>query len=340
MCEHIINNIPCNKKTKYGCYCWTHRNNHLLDKDNFIIYDRFTNKHSDYSKNVILDNLKKNNIPCKNNEKKEILYIKLTDLFKKLDKYDNHSITLIQSHYKKRYKDKMNNLKGPGYTNKSLCNNTEDFFTYDSVNDIENKYFTSFKDNNGFIWCFDIRSINKLLENDNKNPYTREIFPNEFLNRIKIQTNSLKQKNVKMNYNSEIIKERKENIKQITVDLFSEIEISGYDCNINWFLNLNLERLKKLYRVLEDIWNYRAQLTDEVKRNLVPPNGRIFTRPVHQVNRLTNKRELQELIINDVSKFKNAVTSGDKTLGFMYFLVGLSHVSADCWNTYYHLLLL
>ena len=46
------------------------------------------------------------------------------------------------------------------------------------------------------------------------------------------------------------------------------------------------------------------------------------------------------LIINDVSKFKNAVTNGDKTLGFMYFLVGLSHVSADCWNTYYHLLLL
>ena len=167
-----------------------------------------------------------------------------------------------------------------------------------------------------------------------------KLFPKEFLDRVKIQTNSLKQKNIKMNYNSEIIKERKENIKQITVDLFSEIEISGYDCNINWFLNLNLERLKKLYRVLEDIWNYRAQLTDEVKRNIVPPNGRIFTRPVYQVNRLTNKRELQELIINDVSKFKNAVTNGDKTLGFMYFLVGLSHVSVDCWNTYCHLLLL
>ena len=37
--------------------------------------------------------------------------------------------------------------------------------------------------------------------------------------------------------------------------------------------------------------------------------------------RMSNRRELQK-IINDVSKFKTAVTPDDKRLGFMYFLMG------------------
>jgi len=339
MCEHVNENMKCNKKTKYGNYCYKHRSCFLCN-ENYTIFNRFTNKESDYTIFQLRSTLHKNKISINKSQKKKELFDIYINFTKSLNNYDIDKLIKIQKFIKKRSHDNNIRLKGPGFLNRELCNNSEDFFTYDSVNDIENKYFISFKDKNKFIWCFDIRSINKLLENDNKNPYTREVFPVEFLDRINIQTKILKQQKVKMNYNSEIIKERKENIKQITVDLFSEIEISGYDCNINWFLNLNLEKLKKLYRVLEDIWNYRAQLTDEFKRNLVPPNGRLFTKPVYQVNRLTNKRELQELIINEVSKFKNAITSSDKTLGFMYFLVGLSHVSVDCWNTYNHLLLL
>ena len=55
----------------------------------------------------------------------------------------------------------------------------------------------------------------------------------------------LKKRNMKLNYNADIVKERKANIKQMTVDLFSEIEISGYDCSINWFLHLNIIKLQK-----------------------------------------------------------------------------------------------
>ena len=46
--------------------------------------------------------------------------------------------------------------------------------------------------------------------------------------------------------------------------------------------------------------------------------------------RMSNRRELQEIIINDVSKFKTAVTPDDKRLGFMYFLMGLSFISPGC----------
>ena len=334
MCEYINqNNSKCSGKNKYGNYCYKHRSCFLCDKD-LIILDNFTNKESDYKVNQLKKTLSKNKISFNNSQKKNELFNLYKNFALKLNDYDIKKLIKIQQLIKKRHNQINSNLRGPGFLNRKLCNNNEDFFTYDDKETIEDDYFISLKDNNNLVWFFDIRSINKLLEHDNKNPYTREKFPNEFLERAKIITEKLKNKNLKLNYNADIVKERKENIKQITVDLFSEIEISGYECNINWFLELNTSRLKRLYRILEDIWNYRAQLPQSTKNNIVPPNGVVFNIPLHQIDRMHRRNDLQKIIINDVSKFKNAVTHGDKTLGFMYFLMGLGHVSPGCYNSY------
>ena len=45
--------------------------------------------------------------------------------------------------------------------------------------------------------------------------------------------------------------------------IYSYIEQSGYTCQIEWFTNLSIRRLKKLYKQLEDIWNYRSQLSNQ-----------------------------------------------------------------------------
>ena len=341
MCDYSENNINCCKKKSYGEFCNKHKRNHLVKKD-LIIFNNFTYKSSDYLKDDIRNTI--NNLSSypehKKTLKKEVLYSILLEKFNKLKHFNDHikSIKYIQLNFKKKY-DKLNELiRGEGFINKKLCNNNEDFFTYEDNVNIEDIYFISYKDNNNLIWCFDIRSLNKLFEYDDKNPYTREVFPNSFIDKAKKITHLLKVKNLQLNYNSEIIKERKNNIKQLTVDLFSEIEISGYDCNINWFLDLNLHRLKNLYKILEDIWNYRAMLSQEVKNNIAPPNGIVFNTPLNQVVRISSKRELQELIINDVSIFKNAITSSDKTLGFMYFLIGLGFVSPPCYSSYNYLI--
>jgi hypothetical protein len=36
----------------------------------------------------------------------------------------------------------------------------------------------------------------------------------------------------------------------------------------------------------------------------------------------------------DLQTLKTAVTQSDKNLGFMYFLIGLGHVSHECYLTY------
>ena len=56
MCEFTENNIKCSKKNKYGDYCCKHKRNHLIQND-FIIFNNFTNKPSDYLKDDIVKTL-------------------------------------------------------------------------------------------------------------------------------------------------------------------------------------------------------------------------------------------------------------------------------------------
>ena len=179
MCEFVDNNTKCCKKNKYGEYCWKHRENYLLDNKK-IIYDRFTFKDSDYTKEILLLNLKFNNIICKNNEKKKDLFDKYVNFINMLKKYNTDDIIKIQKYYKSKFNKRVENIRGEGYNNRLKCSNSEDFFTFDPCDKINSLYFISYKDNNGLIWGFDLRSIDKLLESSDKNPYTREKISQRF----------------------------------------------------------------------------------------------------------------------------------------------------------------
>ena len=37
-------------------------------------------------------------------------------------------------------------------------------FSFEDINEINDRYFFSYQDKNKFIWFFDIRSFNKLIE--------------------------------------------------------------------------------------------------------------------------------------------------------------------------------
>jgi len=82
------------------------------------------------------------------------------------------------------------------------------------------------------------------------------------------------------------------------------------------------------------MWNYRSQLSQERKNQICPPGGQIFTTSVVEVFSYNCKEDLQELIVNDVTKFKNATSESDKKLGYMYFIICLSMVSRDCYLTH------
>ena len=211
------------------------------------------------------------------------------------------------------------------------CNNKEDFYTYELIKDIPDKYFYSYKDSKEFIWGFDIRSLEKLISMNYPNPYTTEIIPKEIIDDFQKKLLLIKKRTSYENLTDIIERDRGEIIHQRIVDLCSSIEQSGYSCMVEWISLLNLRKLKELYKQLEDLWNYRAQLSHEIKCRIIPPNGQIFNMSVSEVFSIQNIYEIQELILNEVYKFTNTQNDSDKRLGYMYFIISLSYVSRECY---------
>ena len=167
------------------------------------------------------------------------------------------------------------------------------------------------------------------------NPYTREEIP------LCVKERAIKlSKLLKLNLEDELVNNdtirltRQQIIKQKTIDIFSQMEQFGFGCNISWFLQLNSRKLKNLYKNLEDIWNYRLNLSYETKSRISPPNGIVFNIPIVEVNSITSSIQLQEIILNEIIKFNNAVSDEDKKLGYMYFLLGLGLVSRECYEVH------
>ena len=103
----------------------------------------------------------------KEKKKKKEYETLLFDYFEKLNEYTKHldKIVLIQKNVRKYLNSKKLKTQGIGIINKSKCSNPEDFYTLDNINEIEDKYFFSYEQD-GHIYFFDIRSFNKLLNNN------------------------------------------------------------------------------------------------------------------------------------------------------------------------------
>ena len=323
------NTNNCKYKCNYGEYCYKHRREYLI-QNNTICRDRFTGLSKDYLKKDLINYMKhKMRINTIISDKKK--------LFEKVDKHINaineyHSIdndeNIIKIQSLVRGKNTRNKL------NEFKCNNSEDFYTYDELKDIPKKYFYSYVDNKKFRWGFDIRSFDKLIAMNYPNPYTTEPIPQNIVSEVKQKINDLRKDNNYIDISDSIVRERKDANKQKIVDLFSYIEQSGYTCQIDWFTSLTVRRLKELYRQLEDVWNYRSQLSNQMKRNICPPNADIFNTPMIEVMNYTSKEDLQELILHEVMKFTNAVSDSDRKLGFMYFLIAFGMVSPQCYQAH------
>ena len=102
------------------------------------------------------------------------------------------TIIRLQALIRKRLiKDKIK-YQGFAIFNRNLCRNDEDFYTYELKQEIDPKYFFSYQDPNKIYWCFDIRSLKKLIDMNYDNPYTTEPIPdnvkqqvNDFITNLK-----------------------------------------------------------------------------------------------------------------------------------------------------------
>jgi hypothetical protein len=204
----------------------------------------------------------------------------------------------------------------------------------EELNEISLDQFISYKDVDEFIYGFDISSLYNMVikHKETKNPYNRNNIPDTVLKNIKTIVRFSKALKIKLNLTIEddtqnVSSEKAIELRALT--LFQEIDSLGNYSNPQWFLSLNRNSIIKLIRELIDIWNYRAQLSMEVKRSICPPNGDPFRNlSLYYIQTEPNMNNVKKVVLETLEKFVNSGIDRDsKSLGAYYVLGGLTLVN-------------
>ena len=250
-----------------------------------------------------------------NSGKKGEVTNRLDIFYKSLRRYQSNIKTIIN--IQRRFRDKKNKkylfLKGPGYLDKNVCVNDEDFLTFEHKDEINNDYFISYRDNTGVVFFFDVRSLDKLLKLNKSNPYTTEPFPKTLKSNVTKLISNLKKDGTFVEHEDskltedQIYKARVVNIFQ-TID---ELDIVAGGANPNWFLDLNFKKIKDFYRVIEDIWNYRAELTETRKSELVPTRKILNINPKYIIGIKDVSEKISSVKNYLLNEMEEMITSSD-----------------------------
>lgn len=232
-------------------------------------------------------------------------------------------------------------LHGPAYLKRNLCTNNSDFYSLEPLNEIPLHQFFSFKDDDGFVYGFELSSIYNLFKQNNyfdvENPYNRKIMNNQVFMKIchivslskllKIKINMCIEKDI-----SEISIEKALQLRAL--ELFQYINRLGNYSSDEWFLSLSKIKLIRFLRELEDIWDYRASITPQNKIRICYPTGNPFLGiNILNLRLIEDIIKLKFIVLNIMEHFIYA--GRDETyqnLGAMYVLGALTIVNQDAAN--------
>ncbi len=263
------------------------------------------------------------------------------DLTKRLYEYCKNSVgpLKIQKVFRGFLHRKLHRLQGPALIDRKICTNDTDFFTMDDMIEIPATQFYSYRDEDDFVYGFNIVSLYNLIQKEGlraKNPYNRS----EFDSKVKENVSSMIRisKTLKIPIEIELKNEVMDPVKRMELkilELFQTMNSYGNYANSEWFSDLSRNAHIRFARELVDIWNYRALLTAAKKQEICPPHGTPFLGTPYFTN-VANNASLTNLSIETLVKYnvqiienlvKSAVHVDNKMLGTFYVLSALTLVS-------------
>ena len=275
----------------------------------------------------------------------------------------SYYIVLLQRVFRKFISKKYRTFSGPGYLHTSDCVNDTDFYTFDNLSKIRPLELFTYLDSDNKIYGFHIASIFHLIISsfpNIKNPYNRNVIPSGVIKNVyeKLIYGSLLGFRVSVKLDDEgvdddddsygggggsssdavelgISREKQEEL--FIVDLFQHINTLGNYSDSEWFIVLQRAELIRFIRNIHDIWYYRANLTQEMKERICPPNGNPFVLHNAHVNlnvlTLLTDPEIRTICVSIIDRMvRRGVSREDQCLGAFYVLATLTIVNQDARN--------
>jgi len=254
----------------------------------------------------------------------------------------SHYATKLQKVFRGKIERRYIKLHGPALKNRKLCTNDLDCVTLDELSELSFDQFYSFQDIDQFIYGFNLTSIYSLIKQKTiiklrnplsiLNPYNRNEIPEKVFIDLDnlIRLSKILNKKIVLEFVEEVKFSDEQLIEHRALTLFQNIDALGNYSEHSWFMSLTKIKLCKLARELMDIWNYRAQITVEIKRTICPPHGDLFRNTLNSFILQDNFQTTRQLILELLDRL---VTSGvdrdSKCLGAYYVLGALTLVSED-----------
>jgi len=362
--QNIMLQCP-NKKRENSMYCGKHMNNkHIISYKE--MYDEFKNKkkkieHS--SNNEIINqesSIIKNQILTKDDLLNNILHnvpmdvstirtsIKKCSLIHMI--YTKQSKSCLVKSLKnfiqqeRFYISKVSEIiKIQSYVRKwiiqrrSKCTNDEDILCMVNKYEIHYPYFYPFYDDiRNQYYAYDIRSLYELIHSNYATcPYTLRLLNGQEKETIERYVEKLMQDGIPIQ--EEIHFDKYEDQEMKIKELFYNINMLDNYTDHDWFMNLSLFQLIDLYIKAEDIWNYRAMLTNDAKKNIIGEEV-IFQAPLYVIKNENSIFLMRELLLKSFTiMISNGIDINEKKLGAILVLSALVEVSPEAFEAMPHL---
>jgi hypothetical protein len=305
---------------------------------------------------------------------KKVLYQKLKTFFEQ-----QRLAIIIQKHVRCFLTKLVLDLMGPAKFNRSLCVNDSDFYSLEPLTNIPFDNFFSYKDNENFIYGFELSSLIQYFKVNNRsgelrkkiNPYNRSSMKNEIPKIYKLhhligvikgdhpkrelptrivtrqtiplsgQTtgqNYLRSRTLSIDINSDYnhgqMLDQIRNIRSKTNEervrnLFLEIDQLGNYTDYRWFMNLEHNCYLRYYRILKDIWTYRAQIPTYIKIKICPlwdPFGMFAN---IDLNELTTEQLMSRCLCVMEDMVYTGIEQQYKTIGALHVLSVMTVISRE-----------
>ena len=324
--EYCGIHLRAKNKNRYGANANINENNiKVIDSvDEYYDYSDFRSKksHHSFSVEILRNTMVKYNISFHHKTKKRDLYITLRDFFASVSDNKKHVPLIIKI---QRW------FRAILFLKRCKCQNSDDFYTSSHKFNVMLSDIYIIKDISNHYYWFEVDTFGHLLDatdsdKDIKNPYTYNV-----INTFYIDKFNKRYKNKKFVIALEGLSEE-QICRNRAVEVFQKINKLDNYSDFNWFYDLSLVLLKKMYAICEDVWNYRAQLTWGSKKNIVH-DGVVFKIAPYVVHMYTNKQQIRDLLLNDFDRLCSEGKSlDDKKVGAMLILTALVEVSYQAAN--------